>query len=326
MAGNQLLSKLSKYILDSDYRFIVNAGKFGHFPWMDDKRYIERMFKAKLGYELNLNNPRTFNEKLQWLKLYDRNPLYSVMVDKYAVKEYVANIIGEKYIIPTLGIWESAEDIDFASLPNQFVLKCTHDSHGIVICKDKHSLNINEAKKKLSKALKTNYYYFFREWPYKDVKPRIIAEKYMEDTNAGELRDYKFFCFNGVAKCFKVDFDRFIDHHANYYDMNHNLLDMGECVCPPDHSRIIDLPENISDIGKLGEMLSDSIPFLRTDFYDIEGNIYFGELTFFPASGVGKFLNSETDLKLGTWMKLPDKKMRGRVSENPIRIQFNHRM
>lgn len=300
------LHKLVRYISDSDYRFIVNAGKFGHFPKMDDQVYIERMFKAKLGYKPDLKNPKTFNEKLQWLKLHDRKPIYTTMVDKYEVKKFVASIIGEEYIIPTLGVWDSFDEIDFESLPDQFVLKCTHDSHGLVICRDKKELDIKAAKRKLENALSTNYYYFFREWPYKNVRPRIIAEKYMEDSANGELRDYKFFCFNGMAKCFKVDFDRFTNHHANYYNMEKLLIDIGECVCPPDRNKVIQLPDTISKMAELGEMLSDDISFLRTDFYDANGKIFFGELTFYPASGVGKFISKKHDELLGQWLSLPD--------------------
>lgn len=312
--GSPLLTKLGKYFLDSDYRFIVNAAKFGHFPWMDDKSYIERMFKAKLGYQLDLNNPRTFNEKLQWLKLYDRNPAYSIMVDKYTAKEYVASIIGEEYIIPTLGVWESVDDIDFYSLPEKFVLKCTHDSHGIVICKDKKNLNINAAKKELSKALKTNYYYFFREWPYKNVKPRIIAETYMEDTSTNELRDYKFFCFGGVAKCYKVDFDRFKEHRANYYTENGELMKLGEKICPPNLEKIIHKPENLDKMKEFAEKLTEGHSFLRADFYNVDGNVYFGELTFYPASGFGKFVYEGNDELLGSWLSLPET-MSGGVSD-----------
>ncbi|MBR5061524.1 MAG: glycosyl transferase, partial [Prevotella sp.] len=168
-------------------------------PWLmkDDRKYIEYIWKKKMNYPLNLDNPQTFNEKLQWIKLYDHNPLYTKMVDKYEAKEYVASIIGDEYIIKTLGVWDRFDDIDFSTLPKQFVLKCTHDSGGLVICKDKSKLDIQAAKKKIEKSLKKNYYYIAREWPYKNVKRRIIAEEYIEDEKTKELRDYKFFCFNG---------------------------------------------------------------------------------------------------------------------------------
>lgn len=273
---------------------------------MNDEKYIKMMFNARIGYPLNLDAPKTFNEKLQWLKLHDRNPLYSRLVDKYEVKKYVADLIGAQYIIPTIGVWERFEDIDFSDLPDQFVLKCTHDSGGLVICKDKAKLDYKAAKCKIEKAMKRNYYYHGREWPYRDVPRKIICEKYMEDQFTQELRDYKLFCFGGVAKCYKVDFDRFVEHHANYYDMDNNMLTLGEKICPPVFEKKLELPETLSKMKKLAEILSKGIPFLRVDFYDINGHVYFGELTFFPASGFGEFLSPDWDDKLGQWLKLPD--------------------
>lgn len=284
--------------------YVLN--KFSVLENMSDEKYLKLMYKAYTEKKLNLTNPKTFNEKLQWLKLYDRKPIYTTMVDKYEAKKYVASIIGEEYIIPTLGVWDNFDDIDFDSLPNQFVLKCTHDSGGLVICRDKSSFNVETSRKKINKCLKNNFYYQGREWPYKNVKPRIIAEQYMEDTSTQELRDYKFFCFNGVAKCFKVDFDRFIEHHANYFDIDGNLIDIGEVVCPPDPKKVIQLPDSIPLMKELSEQLSKETSFLRTDFYDVNGKVYFGELTFYPNSGFGKFIYEGNDELLGSWIKLPD--------------------
>lgn len=275
------------------------------FNHMNDKNYIRLKFYQRMGYFPNINNPQTFNEKLQWLKLYDRKPKYTQMVDKYEAKKYVASIIGKEYIIPTYGVWDRFDDIDFCSLPDQFVLKCTHDSGGLVICKDKSKLNINEVRQKIEKSLRTNYYLSGREWPYKNVKPRIIAEKYLEDTQSCELRDYKFFCFGGVARCYKIDFDRFVEHHANYYDIEGNILQFGESNLPPIYSREIEVPGTISKMKDFAEKLSKEIPFLRADFYDADGKLYFGELTFYPASGMGKFTSDEWDHLLGSWIKLP---------------------
>lgn len=201
-------------------------------------------------------------------------------------------------------MWDRFEDIDFDSLPDQFVLKCTHDSGGLVICRDKNRLDIDAACRKINKSLKTNYFYFGREWPYKDVMPRIIAEKYMEDSSTGELRDYKFFCFDGVVKCYKVDFDRFNAHRANYYTADDELMEFGEEICPPDFDKFIRIPENLRVMKKLAARLSEAHAFLRTDFYDVDGQIYFGELTFFPASGFGKFIYKGNDELLGSWIKL----------------------
>ncbi len=304
MKFKRLIKVGKRFFFEPDYRFLF-LDYFGLFDRWDDIRYLKRKYKALMGKELNISEPRTFNEKLQWLKLYDCNPEYTTMVDKYEAKEYVKSIIGSEYIIPTLGVWDNFDDIDFNSLPDQFVLKCTHDSGGLVICKDKSKLNVAAARKKINKSLKHNFFLRGREWPYKNVKPRIIAEKYMEDDSVFELRDYKFFCFGGVCKCMKVDFDRFIEHHANYYDPQGNLIDLGETICPPDPQKNIVLPANMDKMISLAEELSQGIPFLRADFYDVNGQIYFGELTFYPASGFGAFTIDAWDTKLGKWIELP---------------------
>lgn len=271
-----------------------------------DKIFLTCRFRQLLGYNINWNEPKTFNEKLQWLKLYDRKPIYTKMVDKYAVKEYVADKIGWEYIIPTIGVWDDFDEIDFNTLPNQFVLKCTHDSGGVVICRDKASFDKDVARKKIRASLSRNFYYIGREWPYKNVKPRIIAEAYMEDHSTAELRDYKFFCFNSVAKCYKVDFDRFISHKANYFTKDGGIMKFGEDVCPPDFEKTIPVPANLEKMKELAEKLSIEAPFLRVDFYDVDGHIYFGELTFYPASGFGKFIFDGNDELLGSWIKLPE--------------------
>lgn len=274
------------------------------FKFLPDKLYVQLYYFAKFKKFVDFENPKTFNEKINWLKLYNINPKYTKMVDKYEAKEYVKNIIGEKYIIPTLGVWDSFDMIDFNKLPNQFILKCTHDSESFVICHNKKHFNIDEAKKIISEGMKYNFFYIGREYPYKNIKPRVIVEKYMKDSSTKELRDYKFFCFNGKVKFFKVDFDRFINHRANYYDTDLNLLDIGECAYPPDPNKEIDFPQNIKDMIPLAEKISKNFPFLRVDFYSINNKIYFGEITFFPASGFGKFTNEEWDLKLGSYIDL----------------------
>lgn len=272
---------------------------------LPDKIYLKLKFYIIFHKKLNLKSPTTYNEKLQWLKLYNRKKIYTQMVDKYEVKKYVANIIGEEYIIPTLGVYDKFDDIDFQKLPKQFVIKCTHDSGGLVICKDKDSFNYEQAKIKINKSLKNNYFYSGREWPYKNVKPRIIIEKYMEDMKTKELRDYKFFCFDGKVECFKIDFNRQTRHQANYYDKNGNLLKFGEEICPPDFTEKLELPINLRLMIELAEKLSKGIKFIRVDFYEMNEKAYFGELTFYPASGFGKFIPKEWDMKLGEWIKLP---------------------
>lgn len=274
------------------------------FIRMNDTNKIRLEYKSVFGYYPDLNSPKTFNEKLQWLKLNNRKKIYTTMVDKYEAKEYVANIIGEEYIIPTLGIYNSFNEINFDELPNQFVIKCTHDSGGIIICNDKSRLDIALARKKIDFFLKRKYYYIHREWPYKNVKPRIIIEKYMVDDKTKELRDYKFFCFNGKVKYFKIDFNRNTKHQANYYDENGNLQYFGEEVCPPDFDKEIDLPNNLYKMIELAERISDGHPFLRVDFYEVKNKIFFGEITFYPAAGFGKFVPEYIDDKMGDLIDL----------------------
>lgn len=276
-------------------------------PVFPDKLFLKISFILKIGRKLNLENPQTFNEKLQWLKLYNRNPQYTQMVDKVEAKHYVADIIGEEYIIPTIGVYDTVDEIPWDTLPKQFVLKCTHDSGGVIICKDKAQLNIKNAVQKLKKGLNKSYYYQNREWPYKNIRPRIICEEYKVDESGYELKDYKFFCFNGEVKCLKVDFDRAVGHRANYYDRNWNLLKFGECICPPDFNRKIEKPKTLDKMISLAEQLSKGIAFVRIDFYSIGKQIYFGEITFFPASGLGLFTSEKWDSKLGAWINLPKK-------------------
>src|SRR5699024_8410056 len=197
-----------KIIFRNPLMLIPSLGKRGLLNWLPDKIYLKICFRAKMRRKIDFSNVRTYNEKLQWLKINDRNPIYTKMVDKYEVREYIANHIGEEYLIPLIGVYDSFEEINFNELPNQFVLKCTHDSGGLVICKDKSKLDIEAARKKINDSLKRNYYYLFREWPYKNVKPRVICEKYMVDEFEKELKDYKFFCFNGKPKALFVASDR----------------------------------------------------------------------------------------------------------------------
>lgn len=272
-----------------------------------DKLYLRLFYFLQMGKRLDIENPKTFNEKLQWLKLYNRKPEYTKMVDKCAVKEYVASKIGKEYIIPTLGVWESPEEINWDTLPKQFVLKTTHGGGGcgVIVCKDKSTFDINKAAKILKKSLRSDIYVNLREWPYKNVHKRIIVDKYMVDESGVELKDYKFFCFNGRVQCYKVDFDRFISHRANYYNRESQLLPFGEVASPADYSRVYEKPINIDKMIQLAEVLAKDIPFARIDFYNINGKIYFGEITFFPAGGVGKFEPEEWDMRLGSLLVLP---------------------
>ena len=294
---------MNKFLKDPKRVVNVLAAR-GVLNFLPDEQYLKLRYWAAFGRKLDLENPSRFTEKLQWLKLHDRKPEYSRMVDKYEAKQYVADKIGEEYIIPTLGVWDSFDEIDFESLPDKFVLKCTHDSGGLVICKDKKSLDKDKARTKIEKSLKNNYYLWGREWPYKNVKPRIIAEQFMVDSKTEDLRDFKFFCFGGQVRCFKVDFDRFIEHRANYYDEKSHILNFGEVMCPPDYNKKIELPKSIGKMEKLAQKLAEEDPFLRADFYDVDGKVYFGEMTFYPASGFGAFTDDEWDKLLGSWIPM----------------------
>lgn len=277
----------------------------GFYDNLSDEAFIRMKYKAKMGKNLNLSKPITYNEKLQWIKLYDHNPLYTTLVDKYEVKRYVENIIGADYIIPTLGVWDDFDDIDFSKLPNQFVLKCTHDSGGIVICKDKSKLNLAEAKAKIEKCLKRNFFAFGREWPYKNVKPRIIAEQYMEDSKTKELRDYKFFAFDGVVRALFVATGRQNegeDVKFDFFDENYNHLPFRQ-----GHENAIELPEKAICFEKMKELasvLSKGLKEVRVDLYEVDGKIYFGEMTFFHHGGWTPFDPDEWDYKFGEWIDL----------------------
>lgn len=271
-----------------------------------DKWYLQMLYRRVFNKKLDLKNPKGYNEKLFWMKLYDRRPEYTMMVDKFAVKKYVADIIGEEYIIPTLGVWDKPENIEWDKLPNQFVLKCTHDSGGLVICRNKTKLDIQSAIKKLQKSLKSNYYKAGREWPYKNVPRRIIAEKYMEDKSVGELPDYKFFCFDGEVKALFIGTERGTgDVKFDYYDADFNHLDLIQIH--PMSGKCLPKPQHFEKMKKLASKLSKGLPQVRVDFYNVNGDIYFGELTFFHHGGVVPFHPESWDYTFGSWIKLPPK-------------------
>lgn len=274
-----------------------------------DKLFLKIKYRLVMGKKLNLKNPKTFSEKLQWLKLYNRKPEYTIMVDKLAVKEFVASKISKKYIIPTLGVWNTPDEIEWAKLPKQFVLKTTHGGggSGVVICKDKSLLDIDIAKKRLNNSLKSDIYLNYREWPYKDVPKRIIAEKFItpikENAQIG-LPDYKFYCFNGEPKLVLVATGRFEDDvRFDYFDMDWNKLPL---VWDNPNSEL-EIPEPVcfEEMKDICRKLTENIPHVRCDLYVLEDIIYFGELTFFDASGFCKFENEEWNLKLGNLIKLP---------------------
>lgn len=269
-----------------------------------DKRFLEALFPLIAGYKLNLEAPKTFNEKLQWLKLYDRRPEYTIMVDKYEVKEYVAGIIGWEHIIPTLAVYNCVEDLDYDYLPPRFVLKCTHDSGGVIVCKDKSVFDKTSAEKKLAHKLKSNYYTKNREWPYKNIRPRIIAEEYKEDKASLELVDYKFYCFSGQPRVVMVASGRFSEKKTfAYFDTDWNKLNITWGAPNPEHYP--EKPQNYDQMLEIARKLSNGIPHVRVDLYNIDGIIYFGELTFFDGSGMQKITPIEWDYRMGEWIDLP---------------------
>ncbi len=296
--------KIKKALKDPYFACGLLLNKLGRF--ISDEKFVRWSYYLTFHRKLNLENPQTYNEKLQWLKLYDRHDEYAQMVDKCEAKKYVASIIGEEYIIPTLGVYNSFDEINFDELPNQFVLKCTHDSGGVAICRDKSTFDFEKAKKLLSRNLKRNKYWTSREYPYKNIRPRIIAEKYMEQEDGESLRDYKVLCFHGKAKLIELHRFRYTDKQSqDFYDINWNktsisqgggFIDKSDCLFPK--------PENLGNMLHLSELLTKDMIHCRVDWYDIAGSLYFGELTFFDGSGLDPFDDNKDDLLLGSWINV----------------------
>ena len=302
MAG---LKSIVRYLTDSRYRFLVNVTA-GHYEDMPDEEYLRRKYYAKMGIKLNLDPPRTYNEKLNWLKLHYRDERMPVLADKYRVREFVKETIGEEYLVPVYGMWESFDDIDFDALPDQFVLKCNHDSGGLSICKDKAHFDKDKARAKIEKSLKRNYFYIGREWQYKEIKPCIIAEKYMEDEKTKELRDYKFFCFDGELKAMFIATKRQSKEPTtfDFFDTEFNWLDVRQ-----GHPNAVprpEKPENFELMKELAVKMARDLLHVRVDFYEVNGKVYFSEMTFFHFDGTTPFRPHEWDYKFGEWLKLPE--------------------
>ena len=267
-----------------------------------DKTFLELKYRYKIGSKLNLRNPRTYNEKLQWLKLYDRRPEYTMMVDKYEVRKFVTQKIGEEYLIPLLGVYDSFDEIDFSKLPDQFVLKPNHTSGNVFICKDKSKIDYALLRKKVNAWMKRRYYWVHREWPYKDVKPRIVCEKYLS-VDGSVPDDYKFMCFNGDPRIVQVHHDRFGKHTQDYYDMCWNKLPiMNRQV--PNSSLVVDKPFAFEKMKEFAKTLATGTKFSRIDFYEMEGKVYFGEITLHPRAGFGILEPLEYENLLGEWIDL----------------------
>ena len=281
------------------------CGKFMRGSIEDDERYLKLLYRARIGRPLDLDTPRTFNEKLQWLKIHDRNPLYTTLVDKAEVKPWVAARIGWEHVVPTLGVWDSFDEIDFDALPERFVLKCTHDSGGLAICRDRATFDVVAARKKIERSLSRNYYWSGREWPYKGVRPRVLAEKYLGPVAAGDITDYKFMCFGGSARCaFTCTGRAEGDLRVDFFDLDWNRLPFERhypnSVVPPA------APERLGDMVAFSERLADGLPFVRVDFYEVAGELFFGEMTFYPGSGTEEFDPESWDAELGGWLELPE--------------------
>lgn len=300
-----MINKLLKYLFRSDYRFLVNCS-LGFHKKMDNESYLKKVYNARLGKTLCLDDPKTFNEKLQWLKLNDRDPKYTKMVDKAAVKTVVSDLIGEKYIIKTLGVYERFEEIDFDELPGRFVLKCTHDSGGLYICNGSAPFDKRKAKRIINHYLRRDYYSQWREWPYKDVPKRIIAEEYI-DSGGNDLTDYKIHCFNGEPKLILVCSDRFSESGLteDFYSEKWERLELKRPGVPR-AKKAAERPAQLEEMLGLARVLSKDIPFVRIDFYIVNGSVLFSEFTLYPASGLTAFEPDEWDEKLGELLELPN--------------------
>lgn len=298
-------NRLYKALKHPEWLFgVILRRTFGR--WLDDRTFIKLEYFSGMRSFPNLEHPRLYNEKLQWLKLNDIHPEYARLVDKYEVKGYVAKIIGEEYIIPTLGVYDSFDEIDFDQLPNQFVLKTTHDSGGNFICTDKTVLNKKKARKKIERNLKQNFFYDHREYPYKYLKPRIIAEQFMVDESCSDLKDYKFFCFDGKCKLFLIMSERQTPEgpFLTYFDLDFNKLPCTQEY--PVHPVTPTKPDNFEEMIRIVEKLSIGYPHVRVDLYNVNGKIYFGELTFFSGAGNTPILPVEWDRKIGDMLILPE--------------------
>ena len=299
------LSKITKYLFSPSYRFLVNASK-GFYKRMDDLSYLKKMYFAYFGKELNLDNPKTFNEKTQWLKLFDRNERYIQMADKYDAKKYIDETLGSGFSVPTIGIYKDLKDIDFNNLPNSYVIKTTHDSGGFVIVKDKNNLDIKELTKKINKSLKNKYFYYQREWPYKFIQPRIIVEPYLLEEGQEQCPEFKLFCFNGKVELVLVCLGSAhgSGRSNDFFDKNFNHIPVDTVFKQYDKGQI-SKPKYYNQMIEAAEKLAKNTLFLRVDFYCLTDRFYIGELTFYHNAGLCHFDPEEYDEKFGNLLKLP---------------------
>ena len=300
MVLHRMINIFKRY-LKNPKKLIRTFGIYGLFNWMSDESYLKLLYWGEIGKKLNLKDPETFNEKLQWLKLNKRIPEYSIYVDKYAVRSFIADKLGEKYRIPHLGIYNRVEDDDWDSMPGKFVLKCTHASGTNIVCRDKSKLDIEAAKKKLKRWMEINWFWYSREWPYKNVKPRIICEEFISETD-NTPDDYKVLCFNGKAKLIEVHIDIFNSHTQDFYDIKWNKTNISKVY--PNSTILYDKPKQFDKMIELSELLANNIIHVRVDWFLFKNKLYFGEMTFFDCSGLEPFDNPDDDYLLGSWIDL----------------------
>ena len=302
------MGKVNKFLKDPYY--VIGRFLMKNYPkLMSDKFFIKVLWRQSIGTKLNLDNPTTFNEKLQWLKLNNRDALLINLVDKKTAKEWVVDRIGKEYVIQTLGVYDSVDEINLDALPEQFVLKCNHDCGSVVVCRNKSDFDIESAKKKLNVSLKKNYYWDSREWPYKKIKRCVIAEEFLTDGNTSELCDYKVLCFNGVPKLVLVCKDRHSETGLteDFFTEEWEHLELKR-PAHPNSKETIQKPEQLEEMLSLSRKLSKDFPFVRVDWYICNDKLYFGELTFFPASGMSPFVPDSYDNLFGSWLELPERK------------------
>lgn len=296
--------KTAVSLLKTPTKLVLPAGQNGLLNFIPDKIYLRTVFKAETSYKLNLDHPRTYNEKLQWIKLYDRRPEYVIYADKYKVREYIAKEIGEQYLIPLIGMYKTVDEIPWEELPNRFVMKCNHASGTNIVCKNKKELDIASAKENLNKWLKRNAYWGAREWCYKNIEPCIICEEFIETQDGNTPDDYKFMCFNGVPRLIQVHHDRYGDHTLDYYTPEWKKADL-QRIDANISSNNITKPGKLEEMLMIAEKLSKDMYYARIDLYYVNSIIYFGEITMYPTGGFSTFTRYEDDLLLGSYMKLP---------------------
>ncbi|MET2986575.1 ATP-grasp fold amidoligase family protein [Aureibaculum conchae] len=275
--------------------------------FLPPKKYVHYLYEYKTGKKLNLKNPIEFNEKIQWYKVFYHPKILNQLVDKYAVRTYVEDKIGSQFLNEIYGVYNSADEVDFDELPNQFVIKAVHSSGDNLICEDKSKLNVKKCRKLFKKWLNKNQYYRTgQEWAYKDVKPRLMAEKFMKDGDRSSLLDYKFYCFNGKAKFVEIHLDRELNHKRAFFDLDFKKLPYRYVAVEEVITEKIEKPSNFDEMILLAEDLSNKLPFVRVDFYSIHGKTIFGEMTFYPSDGRKDFYPDEYNKIIGDMFVLPE--------------------